>query len=353
MKMTNNFANCAINEKVFQTQYAKTEIGSRITKDFVSVKQGMNICQATRSLIDQAGSCENISTIYVTDDEGRFAGAVDLNALITARKDTELSSITQRSFPYMYAHEHIEDCIEKLVDYSEDSLPVLDDDKKLIGILTAQTLVQLVDDEFGDDYAKLGGLPEEEDLNEPVKMSIRKRLPWLIILLGLGLIVSSVVGAFESVVASLTIIISFQSLILDMAGNAGTQSLAVTIRVLTSGDLDREKKLKFISKETRVGLINGTILGIMSFGLVGLYLLTIQHQPSEIAFSVSFCTAAALLISIILSSAIGAVTPIIFKKLNFDPAAASGPLITTLNDLVAVVAYYGLAWVFLINVLHL
>ena len=207
--------------------------------------------------------------------------------------------------------------------------------------------------EIIEDYDQLAGLTSEEDINEPVGMSVRKRMPWLIILLGLGLVVSSVVGAFESVVASLTIIISFQSLILDMAGNAGTQSLAVTIRVLTNEELDRDKKLKFISKETRVGLINGAILGMMSFGLVGLYLLILQHQTAEVAFSVSFCTAAALLVSIILSSTIGTITPIIFKKLNFDPAAASGPLITTLNDLVAVVAYYGLAWVFLINVLHL
>ena len=103
--------------------------------------------------------------------------------------------------------------------------------------------------EIIEDYDQLAGLTGEEDINEPVGMSVRKRMPWLIILLGLGLVVSSVVGAFESVVASLTIIISFQSLILDMAGNAGTQSLAVTIRVLTNEELDRDKKLKFISKE--------------------------------------------------------------------------------------------------------
>ena len=126
------------------------------------------------------------------------------------------------SYPYVYAREMIEDCIERMKDYSEDSIPVLDENNKILGVITAQDIVQVVDDEMGDDYAKLAGLASEEELNEPIRQSVHKRLPWLIILLGLGLVVSSVVGLFEGVVAQLTIVICFQSLILDMAGNVGT-----------------------------------------------------------------------------------------------------------------------------------
>ena len=210
-----------------------------------------------------------------------------------------------------------------------------------------------MDDELGEDYAKLAGLSAEEDLREPLKKSIGKRLPWLIILLGLGLVVSSVVGAFEGVVAHLTLIISFQSLILDMAGNVGTQSLAVTIRVLMDEQLSGREKFGLVVKEARVGLANGLILGLMSFVFIGLYLLLLKSQPAALAFSVSMCTGAALILSILLSSITGTVVPLAFKKLNVDPAVASGPLITTLNDLVAVVTYYGLAWLLLINTLGL
>ena len=158
--------------------------------------------------------------------------------------------------------------------------------------------MQVVDDELSDDYAKLAGLASEEDLKEPLIQSIRKRLPWLFILLGLGLVVSSVVGLFENVVAQITLIICFQSLVLDMAGNVGTQSLAVTIRVLMDSSLGARQKGKLVWKESKVGLTNGLILGVSSFILIG-------------------------------------------------------PLITTINDLVAVVTYYGLAWLLLIEIFKL
>lgn len=285
------------------------------------------------------------------DEDETLVGAIELKDLIIARSDTELDSITTTSYPYVYANEQIDDCIERIKDYSEDSILVLDTNNRLKGVLTSQDITQLVDDEMGEDYAKLAGLAAEEDLQEPLKRSIGKRLPWLIVLLGLGLVVSSVVGIFENVVAHLTLIISFQSLILDMAGNVGTQSLAVTIRVLMDEKISRKKKIYLISKEARAGLFNGTVLGILSFAFIGLYLVVLKGQPALLAFSVSFCTGIALIIAILLSSITGTVVPIIFKRLKIDPAVASGPLITTINDLVAVVSYYGLAWILLINTL--
>lgn len=333
--------------------FDEDEIGSKMTTNYISVHEGITVRQAMRELVDQAAENDNISTIYVIDKDGLLVGAIDLKDLIVARENTELANITVTSYPYVYANELIEDCIERIKDYSEDSIPVLDSENKLKGVLTSQDLTQLVDDEMGDDYAKLAGLSAEEDLREPLKKSIGKRLPWLVVLLGLGLVVSSVVGVFEQVVAQLAIIVSFQSLILDMAGNVGTQSLAVTIRVLMDEKLSGKQKLFLVQKEARVGLTNGFILGALSFVLVGLYLVIFKSEPTSFAFLVSGCTGVALLISILLSSISGTVIPLIFKKLKVDPAVASGPLITTLNDLIAVVTYYGLAWMLLINLLHL
>src|SRR5699024_3209848 len=126
----------------------------------------------------------------------------------------------------------------------EDSIPVLDDRNRLLGVITSQDIVEIVDEAMGEDYAKLGGLSSEEDIKEPIKTSVKKRLPWLIVLLGLGMIVSSVIGLFENIVAQLTILVCFQSLVLDMAGNVGTQSLAVTIRVLTNENLKFREKIR-------------------------------------------------------------------------------------------------------------
>jgi len=140
---------------------------------------------------------------------------------------------------------------------------------------------------MGEDYAKLAGLTAEEDLKEPLLESMKKRIPWLIILLGLGLVVSTVVGMFEKVVAELTIVICFQSLILDMAGNVGTQSLAVTIRVLMDENLSGKQKLYLVGKEMRIGLANGLLLGLLSFVFIGLYVMIAKHGTPGFSFAVS------------------------------------------------------------------
>ena len=160
--------------------------------------------------------------------------------------------------------------------------------------------------------------------------------------------VSSVVGLFEGVVAQLTIVICFQSLILDMAGNVGTQSLAVTIRVLMDENLDGKQKLGLVFKEARVGMCNGLILVF-----IGLYVVFAKGMTPGFGFAVSACIGVALLLAMMISSVSGTVIPILFKKFGVDPAVASGPLITTVNDLVAVISYYGLTWIFLIEMLHL
>ncbi|MDO5548550.1 MAG: magnesium transporter [Eubacteriales bacterium] len=333
--------------------FDEDEIGSKMTTNYIEIRLGLNIRQAMRELISQAGENDNISTIYVVDTMRVFYGAIDLKDLIVARETDDLHSLITTSYPYVYASEQIEDCIERLKDYSEDSIPVLDNDNKLLGVLTAQDLVEVVDSEMGEDYARLAGLSAEEDLREPLRQSMKKRLPWLIILLVLGMVVSSVVGLFEGVVAQLTLIICFQSLILDMAGNVGTQSLAVTIRVLMDEQVNTKQKFLLIAKEARVGLSNGLLLGLLAFVCIGGYIFLFKGKPLPFAFAVSACIGAALLLSMVISSVAGTAIPILFKKMHIDPAVASGPLITTINDLVAVVTYYGLTWLFLIELLHL
>ena len=198
--------------------FHQEEIGSRMSGNFVCIPDTLTVCGAMNELVRQAGEHDNISTLYVVDGSDVFAGAIDLKDLIIARENDPLSGIIRRSYPYVLAHEKVEDCIDRIAEYEEDSLPVLTEDGRIAGILTAQDLVELVDDAMGDDYAKLGGLTSEEDLREPAAVSMKKRLPWLIVLLFLGMGVSSVVGIFESVVAVLPIVICFQSLVLDMAG---------------------------------------------------------------------------------------------------------------------------------------
>lgn len=333
--------------------YDEDEIGSLITTNYICIRQDLTIRQAMHELVQQAGENDNITTIYVMDHKKCFCGAIDLKDLIIARDNVALDTLISYSYPYLMDHEKISESIEKIKDYAEDSLPVLDKDKKIIGILTAQDVIEAVDDELGEDYAKLAGLAAEEDLNETTKESMKKRLPWLVILLFLGMGVSTVVGAFENVVAVLPVVICFQSLILDMAGNVGTQSLAVTIRVLMDENLSSKDKLRLTFKEMKIGFCNGGLLGILALVCLGAYITLFKGYPLSTALFISGCVGISLLVAIIISSLVGTLVPIFFHKIKVDPAVASGPLITTINDLVAVVTYYGLAWILLIQTLKI
>lgn len=333
--------------------FDEEQIGNRMSTNYVEIPSNVTVKQAMRELIRQAADNDNISTLYIVDENRIFCGAISLNDLIIAREDTNLEDLIVVSYPFVYATEEIADCIEWIKDYSEDSIPVLDEENRIIGVITSQDIVEVVDDEMGEDYAMFAGLTAEEDLKEPLRESIKKRLPWLLVLLGLGMVVSSVVGIFETVVSQLTIIMAFQSLILDMAGNVGTQSLAVTIRVLMDESLTGKQKFQLVLKEMKIGFSNGMILGTISFALVGLYIALFKGKTFLFAYAVSGCIGLSLVLAMVVSGAVGTCIPLFFKKIHVDPAVASGPLITTINDLVAVVSYYGLSWILLINILHL
>ncbi len=328
--------------------YGEDFIGSHMTKNFICLREGMSIKEATKSLIAQAPKKDNLNTLYVVDTSERLVGAIDLKDLIVAREYDDLDSLIDRRYPFVYATEEIQECVSAIQGYGEESLPVVDLDKTLVGIITATDILEMVGEELGEDYARLAGMTAAGDLHESSLEGMKKRMPWLILLLFLGMVVSSVVGLYETIVAQVAILVSFQSLILDMAGNVGTQSLAVTIRILMDEEVSRKEKLLFTLKELKLGTYNGLLLGALAFLFVGMYVTLVKEKPVDYAFTVSGCVSLSLLVAMIISSLVGVLTPIFFHKINIDPAVASGPLITTINDLVAVITYYSFAWLLLV-----
>ena len=251
----------------------------------------------------------------------------------------------------MYDKDVISENIERVRSYSEDLIPVLSSENNvLLGVITSKDITEIVDEELGDDYAKFAALASEEEKDDTLLKSIGKRVPWLVVLLILGLAVSAVVGLFEGIVDELPMIVAFQSLILGMAGNVGTQSLAVTVRAIGSDDLGARKQLSIIAKETRIALLNGIALGLISFLIVGAYLSVFGDYAVGFSLSAAGCVGAAMCFAMMISGFFGATIPMCFYRLGVDPAVASGPLITTVNDLVAVISYYGLAWFLLIRI---
>ena len=338
--------------------YSDDQIGSRMTTNFISIKKSFSVKQAMRSLITQAANNDNVSTIYAVNDDDTFYGAIELRDLVIARESSLLEDIITTNYPFFYARESTAECIESLKNYQEDSIPILNVENVLIGVITASDVVEAIDEELSDDYAKLAGLTSEEDIDESTFKSVGKRLPWLFILLFLGMAVATIIQAFQQLIpTNLIILYTFQSLILGMSGNSGTQSLAVTIRVLNDEGLTAKERVKLVWKELKVGSLNGLIIGLLSFVFIGLY---VQYFETSFVstfntsgFAVSFCIGISLFIAMLIASLVGTLIPIFFKKIGIDPAVASGPLITTVNDLVSVCIFYGVSILMLVSVLGL
>lgn len=334
------------------------ELGSIMTTNYISVTTDLTIKEAMKEVVRLAGENDNITTILAVEKNDKFVGSIDIVDIIRGKQTDSVETIVRHNTPYVYAHELISDSLEKLREYNLDITPVLDHGDHLLGVITSDDLVNIVDEELGEDYAKLAGLSEESDLDEPIRTSVKKRIPWLIILLFLGIGVSILISRFEVVIATITVVMFFQSLILGMAGNVGTQSLAVTVRVISDTDLTKKESAKLIFKELRVGFTNGLILSVISFLCVFLFLF-IKHDEIKIGvgyqlehvLKISMSVSLSLVLAMTLSSLFGTTVPIILKKCNVDPAAASGPFITTINDCIAVICYYGLVMILFYNLI--
>jgi magnesium transporter len=330
--------------------YDDDEFGSRMSTNFIVVRRDLSIKEAMKTLVTEAAENDNIYTLFVVNEDDSFYGVIDLKDLIVARSNVELENLIYTNFPFVYDKDIISENIERLRGYSENMIPVLSSENgTLLGVITSTDIIELVDEELSDDYAKLAAMTSEVEPDETLFESMKKRVPWLVALLFMGLLVSAVVGVFEGVVEALPMIVSFQSLILGMAGNVGTQSLAVTVRALGNEETNLKTQLLTIFKEIRVALLNGVALGAISFAIVSAYLLIFASYEATFIFAAAGCVGLAMCFAMAISGLTGSAIPICLYRLGIDPAVASGPLITTINDLVAVLSYYGLAWALLLN----
>lgn len=350
---------CLMDKKSFEDvkllfSYDEDTIGSLMTTNFITVHKSDSIKFAMRHLIKDAEYNNNILTIYVLDEKDKYYGSIDLKDLILARENQNINEIIRTHYPVLNATDNISENIANIIEYDLEILPVVDENNNLVGVITNDDIVEAYHKEMQEDYAKFAALSSESNIQEKAFDSVKKRLPWLIALLLMALLISLFTSRFEIVILTIPIIIFFQPLILDMAGNAGTQSLAVTIRGITNNDPIKPHKL--IWKEFIVGLINGLLLGTTVFIVVFLYLLILkdtivigQEFSYLLALKASGVVSLSLFLSISVSSFVGSAVPLLFNKLKIDPAVASGPLITTLNDLTALMSFYLLA-IMLFNV---
>ena len=315
--------------------YDEDESGAHMTTDFISLTPEMDVKTATKKVITQANDVETISRLFVVDHGGHFLGTVSLKKLIKTKSPQSVQAIME-DYPYVLDTEPIEETIHKMRDYSAFEMPVCNQSKLLLGMIMMDDALDTYHEEATEDYEKLSALPEAEH-EEHFSRSAFKRLPWLLILLVLSIPIAYITTLFEEVLVAVAVLAFFQPLILDAAGDVATQTLAVTLRILTKNPKDA---LKNGGKEVLTGLLTGFIMGISAFVIA--YFLAIQMNSAQ-PLALAIVVGLSLWVTVMLSPVLGVLIPVSIDKLGFDPAVASGPFITTLADLTSLLVFFGLA----------
>jgi len=321
-------------------------VGSIMNNNFVKINENMTVKKAIRSVVDQAPVVEYIHNIYVVDRYNTLVGTLSLKELINKgnEKSVLIRDVMVENLVYLYPTTNVEESIELMRNYDFQLLPVVNTDHKLIGIISFDDTVDAMNEESSADYASLAGLTDVEiTSDETVFSSLKKRLPWLVILLFVNLITSSIISGYEEELQTLTTLAVFMPLILNMAGNSSTQGLGVIIRLFATNQFKQKGQiLKHLTKELFTGIINGIIVGIGLFILVLLFNF-MKGTEFQAGLNFAFVISLSISLALIVATLAGSLVPLFINSMKIDPATASGPFITTINDIISLLIYFGLA----------
>lgn len=323
--------------------YKEYTAGSIMTTEYVAISQNQTVRSAMYILKKQAPTAETIYYVYVIDEDLRLVGVLSLRDLIITDDDTMISEMMSDRVVSISVGDDQEEAARQMRDYDLLALPVVDFQNHLLGIITVDDIIDVIDEEASDDYSKLAGISDIDKMDKSPFTAAKKRLPWLIILLFLGMFTASLIGRFEDTLSKVPIVAVFIPLIAGMAGNAGTQSLAVAVRGIATGEMEDSGKFKIILKEAGTGILTGAICGVV----VSLVIFVWKHDLI-LGLLVGF----AILASLLVATIGGSLVPLIMHKLKIDPAVASGPFITTMNDITSILIYFGLATMFMSYLIH-
>jgi magnesium transporter len=321
--------------------YEEYTAGSIMTTEYVAIPENSTARSAMTILRNAAPEAETIYYLFVVNDDHQLTGVVSLRDLIMADEDTLIRSIRNDRVVSVSVSEDQEEVARMIKDYDFLAVPVVDFENHLLGIITVDDILDVLEEEANDDYSKLAAVSEMDTFDKGPLIAAKKRLPWLIILLFLGMFTASLMGIFEETLDKVAILAVFIPLIAGMAGNSGTQALAVAVRGIATGDIAEQSKMKLLMREAGTGLITGIVCAVFSVGIV----FFIQHD-----LLLGLLVGTAIFGSIFVATLSGSFIPLLIHRMNIDPAVASGPFITTLNDIISILIYLGLASMFLTQI---
>ncbi|MDZ5474203.1 magnesium transporter [Bacillus sp. 31A1R] len=318
--------------------YPAETAGRLMTNRFVWIRDYYSTREAVAKLKTFADFAETINYLYVVDQNRQLVGVVSYRDLLMAEPTELIRNIMYERVISAHVETDQEEVARLIERYDFLAIPVVDEDKTLVGIITVDDVIDIVIKEANEDIEKLSASGKSIDFDTPAFVAAYRRLPWLILLLFIGLISGSIISGYEETLEKVVALAFFMPMIAGMTGNTGTQSLAVVVRGLVSNDIDKNVVSRLVLRETGVGILIGLTCGV----LISIIAYVWRGDPI-----LGLVVGASLLLTLIIGTLAGTVIPLILYRFNIDPAIASGPLITTLNDIFSLVTYFGIATMFI------
>lgn len=318
-------------------KYKEYSAGSIMTIEFIDFKECMTIKEAIDYTRKIGINKESLDNCFVIDGERILKGIISLKDLILSDENMLISDIMQTNIISVKTFEGQEKVAELFKIYDLLSMPVVDNENRLVGIITVDDIVDIIEQENTEDFQKMAAMEPNGQpyLKTSVLTLAKNRIVWLLILMISATVTGTIIQGFEDVLQSVVILASFIPMLMDTGGNSGSQSSTLIIRGLALGEITTKDTFKVIFKEFRVSIVVASILSIVNF--LRLYFLT------SAGFMVSLTVCASLFFTVVLAKVVGGILPIISKKLNLDPAIMASPLITTIVDAFALIVYFAFA----------
>lgn len=320
-------------------EYDENTAGGLMAKELVKVYETWTVAGCLRKIRVQAKNVRRVHSIYVVNKEDKLIGRLSLKDLLIAKNETKISDIYIPKVDYVHVNDDDEDVAKLMAKYDLEAIPVVDDTKTLLGRITIDDIVDVIIEEAEKDYQLAAGITQDVDAEDSIFALTKARLPWLFLGLIGGVGAALIMGTFDSIIDDYPLILLFTPLIAAMAGNVGVQSSAIIVQGLANDDIKGSVNNRLI-KEMLLALLNGVILAVFLFGFVWAWQQDIQ---TALAVSIS------LVAVIVVAGIVGTFIPLFLHKRGIDPAIATGPFITTSNDIFGILIYFIIAK-FILNI---
>ena len=316
--------------------YPQDSAGSMMATDVFTLYQNTTCGDALKTLQDQQ-EAEMVFYLYITDEDDSLVGVASLRALATTPSNTLLKDIMEKRVHSVRPETDQEDVAQIVAQYNYLAVPVIDGDGRLLGIVTVDDVVDVIREEATEDFLQMAGAGKDREiLLKSSWENAKVRLPWLFASWIGGVMAAYIIGKYENMLESMIALAAFIPIIIGMGGNIGTQSSTIIVRGMATGRIEIGNEFKVLLKELRVGLILGVLYGIM-LGIFANFKFLGSNPMLGVVVGLSICS------SMLLATAVGTFTPLILRKLDIDPAVATGPFVTTSIDILGILLYFIIA----------